>query len=125
VTHPIRPLDSRLVAAILCGPLLVALAIPLHRALRPRRACLIDTRFVMIDVELALVHYQTDHTALCPPSLSTLVDGSHLARLPVDAWGQPLSFACPGRHNPEGADIVSAGPDRVLGTADDLRSWDP
>ena len=40
-----------------------------------------------------------------------------------DPWGQPLVITCPGRFDPQGADVVSSGRDRRRGTADDIESW--
>src|SRR5204862_8257292 len=36
-----------------------------------------------------------------------------------DPWGMPYIYACPGRKNPSGYDLYSAGPDRTPDTADD------
>jgi hypothetical protein len=77
----------------------------------------------MLNVSEALVHYETDHADACPRSIQVLVDGRYLTRLPRDDWGQPLAYACPGLHTPDGADMTSAGPDRRFGTADDVHSW--
>jgi Type II secretion system (T2SS), protein G len=82
------------------------------------------TVMVMHDVDLALVHYQTENTDSCPRSLSALVEQRFLATTPLDAWGQPLWFVCPGVHDPDGADLISAGPDHMFGTADDIKSWE-
>lgn len=43
--------------------------------------------------------------------------------IPKDRWGHEFVYECPGRHNPETYDIVSAGPDGVVGTEDDIVSW--
>jgi general secretion pathway protein G len=32
------------------------------------------------------------------------------SQLPVDPWGHPYLYACPGKHNPTGYDLWSAGP---------------
>jgi hypothetical protein len=83
-----------------------------------------NTKMRIHFVEQALVHYQTDNAKACPPSIEALVDGHYLTRLPRDEWGQPLAFTCPELHNRDGADAVSAGEDRRLGTVDDIKSWD-
>lgn len=38
----------------------------------------------------------------------------------VDPWGNRYQYVYPGKKNPESFDLISAGPDRKLGTADDL-----
>jgi general secretion pathway protein G len=45
--------------------------------------------------------------------------------LPVDAWGKPFTYEYPGQHHPNGtdADLSSGGPDRVVGTPDDIHNW--
>ena len=64
------------------------------------------------------------------PSLETLVTYSKTRppkkqiRTTKDAWGTPLQKRCNEEHvGPFG--LSSAGPDRVHGTADDLRTWKP
>jgi len=43
-----------------------------------------------------------------------------LERVPVDPWGEPYQYSNPGKLNPRGFDLVSKGPDRQLGTEDDI-----
>ena len=43
--------------------------------------------------------------------------------VPVDPWNHPYSYASPGRHNPDGYDVWSVGPDGVDGTDDDIGNW--
>lgn len=40
--------------------------------------------------------------------------------IPQDPWQHAYTYEYPGRLNPSGFDIVSAGPDGQLGTADDI-----
>lgn len=91
---------------------------------RLKKAKVTDTKMVIKSVEQALVHYQTDNTDACPKSLNDLVSQKYLTKEPVDAWGQPLTFRCPGEKNRDGADIVSRGEDKQEGTADDIKSWE-
>jgi general secretion pathway protein G len=44
-------------------------------------------------------------------------------QLPVDPWGNPYVYVCPGRHNPNGYDLSSAGLDQKPGTDDDIVNW--
>ena len=41
-----------------------------------------------------------------------------------DPWGTPYTFKCPGTQDPDGADVISAGPDKQPGTEDDIKSAD-
>jgi general secretion pathway protein G len=43
--------------------------------------------------------------------------------LPLDPWGNPYLYAYPGKHNPTGYDLWSAGPDGKSGDADDIGNW--
>lgn len=43
-----------------------------------------------------------------------------LEKIPLDPWGEPYEYAYPGRLNPRSFDLVSKGPDRQLGTEDDI-----
>ena len=69
-----------------------------------------------------------------PPSLDGLVTktdapgwhGPYLkdeTTIPMDPWNHPYTYKKPG-DNGRDYDIISAGPDGQLGTADDIRSWD-
>lgn len=40
--------------------------------------------------------------------------------IPADPWGHPYVYEYPGKVNPNGYDIRSAGPDGQAGTADDI-----
>lgn len=91
---------------------------------RLEKARVTDTKVVIQNIEQALEHYHVDNTDACPKSVDELYEQKYLTKKPVDAWGQPLSFKCPGDHNPDGADIVSKGKDKQEGTADDIKSWD-
>jgi len=44
--------------------------------------------------------------------------------LPADPWGNPYTYDYPGKHNPNGCDISSMGPDGRAGTDDDITNWD-
>jgi len=42
---------------------------------------------------------------------------------PVDPWGHKYIYEYPGKHNPSGYDLSSAGPDGKPGTDDDIVNW--
>jgi general secretion pathway protein G len=88
-----------------------------------KRAKISDTKMVIKNVEQAIVHFQTDNTDQCPKSLNDLHAQKYLEKDPIDAWGQPFVFRCPGEMNKDGADIISKGPDKQEGTEDDIKSW--
>ena len=45
------------------------------------------------------------------------------SELPVDPWNNAYNYECPGKHNPSGYDLSSAGPNGRPGDEDDLTSW--
>jgi hypothetical protein len=65
-------------------------------------------------------------TPSCPRDIADLVAGRFLDRSNAkDPWGSELTLRCPGMNDSDGADVTSLGPDKRLGTADDINSWDP
>jgi general secretion pathway protein G len=46
-----------------------------------------------------------------------------LQEVPLDPWGMEYQYNAPGKRNPDGYDLFSAGKDRVPGTEDDLGNW--
>jgi hypothetical protein len=64
-------------------------------------------------------------TPACPHTIAELVAGKYLDPTSSrDPWGSELVMRCPGNNDAEGADITSPGPDRTLGTSDDINSWE-
>jgi len=79
-------------------------------------------------VEMAIAEYRV-REGLWPSSLEELtlsIDGRHpflYKETTIDSWGEPFGFECGG---PEDSCIVwSTGPDRKLGTADDIVEGHP
>jgi hypothetical protein len=67
-------------------------------------------------IDRALTEYQLDWNE-CPRTKDTLIDGGYLdARNFTDPWGTAISWRCAA----DGQTVSSAGPDRELGTADDI-----
>jgi general secretion pathway protein G len=61
--------------------------------------------------------------ALVSDSLIEGWKGPYLRSVPLDPWGTPYRYVEPGVHNAGGVDICSAGPDRQVGTGDDVTNW--
>ena len=59
----------------------------------------------------------------CPKSLSDLFTAKYITKEPLDPWGKPFSFKCPGDKNTDTADVWSSGADKQEGTQDDVRGW--
>jgi general secretion pathway protein G len=45
--------------------------------------------------------------------------------IPLDPWGRPYSYLCPGNNNPNSYDLWSSGPDTIDGNEDDINNWTP
>lgn len=43
--------------------------------------------------------------------------------IPLDPWGNAYIYESPGKNNPNGYDLYSAGPDGRPGNEDDITSW--
>jgi general secretion pathway protein G len=44
--------------------------------------------------------------------------------IPLDPWGNPYTYDYPGKHNLNGFDLMSMGPDGRVGGDDDITNWD-
>jgi general secretion pathway protein G len=60
--------------------------------------------------------------ATCP-TIEQLVAQQVLRDTPKDPWGTLIELRCPSEHGKDPVDVISAGPDKKVGTADDLESW--
>jgi general secretion pathway protein G len=61
----------------------------------------------------------------CPKGIEELIAQGDLSKSQAkDPWGVPYSFKCPGLKEVDGVDVSSAGPDKQLGTPDDINSWE-
>ena len=49
--------------------------------------------------------------------------GRYLDKVPLDKWGHPYIYTCPGTDDPESFDLVSLGADGVAGTDDDINKF--
>jgi len=97
-------------------PIAIAIALALgfvaSHALAERD--LVRTRDVIDRTHRAIARFRAD-MGRCPSTVRELVHpprtGAHyLESEPLDAWGHPLWVRCPGRYDPDGEDVVSAGP---------------
>src|SRR5208282_820205 len=84
-------------------------------------------------IKTALDSYEVDNGNY-PKSLQDLIQQPSNAKgwkgpyfdppvLPVDPWQNAYIYYYPGKHNPTGYDLLSAGPGGKEGTDDDIVSW--
>ena len=75
-------------------------------------------------ISQAAQQFMIEHNSDCPTSIQDLVDNRNLPKVPRDPWGKDFILTCPGTGDPDGADVVSGGPDKQEGTDDDIKSWE-
>ena len=82
-------------------------------------------------IKTALDEFEVDN-GFYPSSLQDLLTqprntknwhGPYLDQMPVDPWGNVYQYAYPGKHNANGYDLWSAGPDGKSGDEDDIGNW--
>jgi general secretion pathway protein G len=73
----------------------------------------------------ATVKFMIDNSSACPKGVEELISQKYIDKaFAKDPWDKPFIFRCPGTNDPDSADVISAGPDKQEGTADDIKSWD-
>jgi general secretion pathway protein G len=72
----------------------------------------------------AITQYMIENNNECPKGMEDLVAKKNVRKAFNDPWGKPFIIRCPGQNDTDGADVVSTGPDKQEGTADDVKSWD-
>jgi serine/threonine-protein kinase len=71
----------------------------------------------MTEVLARFTAWSKDHAGAACPSAAELGDPV------VDPWGRPLAITCTDQPANQIVGVISAGPDGVAGTADDIGSW--
>lgn len=110
--------------------ILAALVVPkmMGRSEQARQAA---ARADIAAIKTSLDAYEVDN-GFFPKGLADLVQqprdarnwhGPYLDKLPQDPWGFDYVYAMPGRHNANGYDLSSVGPDGKSGTEDDFGNW--
>ena len=112
---------------------LAAIVIPKFAG-RSEQAKVTSAKTQISSFETALDAFETDN-GYYPKSgdLDALVNapanasnwhGPYLKSIPVDPWGNAYTYDYPGKHNPNGYDLLTNGPDGRAGTDDDINNWD-
>jgi general secretion pathway protein G len=73
-------------------------------------------------ISQACAQYMMENNNNCPQGMQDLVNNKNLPKILKDPWGKEYTIKCPGTVNTDGADVVSWGPDKQEGTADDIKS---
>jgi hypothetical protein len=80
-----------------------------------RRERVRETRAAIAEIKRSVSAFRND-LGRCPHSLNELLHPPrtggrrYLRHVPVDGWGRAFHVRCPGRYDPEDADVISAGP---------------
>lgn len=102
---------------------------------RQKHAGIDATRISIAGLSQAIKLYSIDHNSFptTAEGLDVLIrrpdrndsswKGPYLEQQPKDAWGRSFVYTCPGRHNQDGFDLVSSGPDGIPGNTDDVSNW--
>ena len=91
---------------------------------RFKRAQVQTAKTRVTEISNATTQYMLDNSNTCPRGLDDLVAQKYLKKGLKDPWGKDFIFRCPGTNDPDAADVISAGPDKQEGTADDIKSWE-
>jgi type II secretion system protein G len=59
----------------------------------------------------------------CPAGLGAMWKGPYVDMPPMDKWGHPLIYRCPGLDDPTSYDLTSAGPNGIEGDDDDINKY--
>lgn len=127
-------IEMVLVLAIIA--LLVGGAIGLLGGVRQHgREVRVKGDFSAIDAALSIYESKSLRLPTTAQGLKALVDkptvapvprqwSQQMKKVPLDPWGMEYGYRFPGTRNPDRYDLVSAGPDGIFDTVDDLGNWD-
>lgn len=73
-------------------------------------------------VKGAIETYRVNKRGKCPKTMQDLKAAGIIDKVAKDPWGTDYEFKCPGEKDQ--IDVISAGPDAEMGTADDIASYD-
>jgi hypothetical protein len=84
-----------------------------------------QTRSAIDEVHRAIAAFRAE-VGRCPETAAELTDPPregrrYLRDLPVDGWGHELYVSCPAYDDPDGAEVVSAGPSGDFFLDDNVR----
>jgi hypothetical protein len=89
-----------------------------------RRARTRTTRAAIADTQRAIDAFRAEMER-CPRSKTELVHppragAQYLISIPTDGWGRELLVRCPSPTDPNGAEVISAGPSGSFSTDDNI-----
>lgn len=111
-----RPGIARVRPILLIAGVIVLFVVVAHR--ERERAGIRATRASLLVLRDAVDTFRADNGWKCPSDLFELEKRNYIKKVPVDAWGNPFMLTCPGRFDPQGYELSSAGPDGIPGGLD-------
>ena len=83
-----------------------------------------ETRAAIAEIKRGISAFRAD-LGRCPHNLHELMHPPRSGRrylrdVPLDGWGRAYDVRCPGRYDPNDADVISAGPSGDFLTDDNL-----
>jgi general secretion pathway protein G len=81
-------------------------------------------RITVKEISDSITQYMIENNNECPKGMEDLVAKRNYRKVIKDPWGKDFIIKCPGQNDTDGADVISPGPDKQEGTADDIKSWD-
>lgn len=107
------------IIAILAG--MVTLSFQGRTTEAKRNAALGDIKSYESAIEL----FALENNDRYPTTLSELVSGGkqYVRELSNDPWGNPYIYTKPGSRHKDSYDLMSGGPDGVVGGGDDVAPW--
>jgi general secretion pathway protein G len=113
---------------------LAAIVIP-KMAGRSQQAKVTAAQSQISSIEMALDAFEVDNgyypktggldDLINQPANAPEWKGPYLKKgVPLDPWGNQYTYDYPGKHNANGYDIMSMGPDGRANTDDDITNWD-
>jgi general secretion pathway protein G len=112
---------------------LAAIVIPKFAG-RSQQAKITAAKSQISSIEIALDAFEVDNgyypksggldELINQPANASGWKGPYLKNIPPDPWGSNYTYDYPGKHNPNGYDLMSPGPDGRANTDDDINNWD-
>jgi type II secretory pathway pseudopilin PulG len=117
------PLSSAY-GSLVWGPIALVLILALGWQAADRRARVRATRVNISEVQQAISAFRAE-IGRCPRVLTELLHpprsaARYLTDLPRDAWDRELYVRCPSSHDPNAAEVVSAGPSGSFSDDDNI-----
>jgi|WetSurMetagenome_2_1015567.scaffolds.fasta_scaffold394043_1 general secretion pathway protein G len=129
----IKRLFGLAISAVLIIGVALLILPKLPRKLGPKKSRIAQIQISEFEQTLEAFQHDTFRYPATDEGLDALVhdpgnlkgwSGPYLKKIvPLDLWGRPYRYRCPGEHNPDSYDLWSDGPDGTEGTDDDVVNW--